>query len=157
MRKTRLASIAASIVAVLLMTHAALAHGYSAGPIRVEHPWAAATPPGAAVGAAYMRVANTGRTPMRLVGASTPAAQRVEIHTMSMEGGVMRMRPVVGGLVVPAGGQVRLAPGGLHLMLIGLKGPLRVEDFVPLSLHFEGGLNLTVELYVEDRASGHRH
>lgn len=157
MRRTRIGAVAASIMALLLMTHAALAHGYSAGPIRVEHPWAAATPPGAAVGAAYMRIANSGRTPVRLVGASTPAAARVEIHTMSMEGGVMRMRPVVGGLVVPAGGQVRLAPGGLHLMLIGLKGPLRVEDFVPLSLHFEGGLNLNLELYVEARAGGHAH
>ncbi len=157
MRSEILAMIAAPLVAFLLLTGVAVAHGYSAGPIRVEHPWAAATPPAAAVGAAYMVIVNTGRAPLRLIGASTPVAERVEIHTMSMEGGIMRMRPIAGGLLIPAGGQVKLAPGGMHAMLIGLKGRLIAEDFVALTLRFEGGLNVNVELYVEERAGGHGH
>lgn len=148
---------AAAMLVVLMLSSAAFAHGYSAGPIRIEHPWAAATSPGAPTGVAYMRIANTGRAPIRLIGATTPVAQRAEIHTMSMDGGIMRMRPVVGGLVIPPGGMVRLAPGGLHLMLIGLRGPLLAEDLVPLTLHFEGGLNVNVELYVEQNAAGHGH
>jgi hypothetical protein len=149
--------IAVAPLALALLTNAVFAHGYSGGPIRIEHPWAAAAPQGATTGIAYMRIANTGRAPIRLMGAATPAAQRVEIHTMSMDGGVMRMRPIVGGLVIPASGEVRLTPGGLHLMLIGLKGPLVAEDFIPMTLHFEGGLNINLELYVEDRDSGHMH
>lgn len=154
--RTNIFCVAAALI-LLVLSGDTLAHGYSAGPIRVEHPWAAATPRGAAVGAAYMRLVNTGRAPVRLVGATTPAAQRVEIHTMSMDGGVMRMRPMVGGLVVPAGGQVRLAPGGLHLMLINLRGPLLAEDLVPLTLHFDGGLNVNLELSVEEHAGSHGH
>jgi len=158
MRINILASVVSSLVAIALIgAGAALAHGYSAGPIRIEHPWAAAAPQGAPTGVAYMRIANTGRTPIRLMGANTPAAQRVEVHTMSMEGGIMRMRPVIGGLVVPPGGKVRLAPGGLHLMLIGLRAPLLAEDLIPMTLHFEGGLNINIELYVEEHAGGHGH
>lgn len=155
---TRTNSIFALALLILAaVTSTAFAHGYSDGPIRIEHPWAAAAPQGATTGIAYMRISNTGNRPIRLMGGTTPVAQRVEIHTMSMDGGVMRMRPIVGGLVIPAGGEVRLAPGGLHLMLIGLKGPLVAEDFIPMTLHFEGGLNINLELYVEDRGAGHMH
>lgn len=146
------------VVAVLSLAFAsvALAHDYQAGPIKVGHPWARATAPGAAVGAGYMKITNSGDAPVQLVGATTPAAARVEVHTMSMDGGVMRMRPVP-ALTIPAQSTVELKAGGLHLMLIGLKKPLVVEDLVPLTLTFSGGLTVNVELYVEEISSGGGH
>ena len=138
----------------------AFAHEYTVGPVKVFHPWARATAPGATTGAGYMKIINQSAQPLRLIGVSSPVAAAVEIHNMSMDGGVMRMRPIVGGLVVPAGGQVQLRPGGLHLMLIGLKKPLVEEDFVPLTLSFDGGVKVNIELYVESMgagASGHGH
>jgi hypothetical protein len=139
-----------------LLATAALAHSYSGGAISIEHPWAAPTPPGAGVGAAYMTITNNGNTPVRLLGATTPAAAHVELHTMSVEGGVMRMRPMTGGAVIAPHGSFRFAPGGAHLMLIGLKKPLTLEEFIDLRLIFEGGKTLDVELYVEAAAS-HAH
>jgi len=151
---------ASTVALVLLLTAAAASHEYASGPIKVVHPWAAATTPGATVGAGYMKIVNTGPTPIRLLGAGSPASNKVEIHSMSMDGGVMRMRPLPGGLIVPANGQVQLKPGGLHLMLIGLKRPLLEAELVPLTLAFEGGVSMNVELRVENRgapASGHGH
>lgn len=142
----------------ILLAGISAAHEYVAGPLKIVHPWSRATPPGATVGAGYMKIINQGATPIRFLGGSTSAAQRVEIHTMIVDGGVMRMRPVTGGLVVPAGGQVALKPGGAHLMLIGLKKPLVEEDMVPLTLMFDGGVTVDVDLYIESMgapSSGH--
>ena len=74
----------------------------------------------------------------RLVGASSPAARAVEIHEMRMDGDVMRMRELPEGLALPAGQAVQLKPGGLHLMLQGLKQPLKTGDRVPVTLVIEG-------------------
>jgi copper(I)-binding protein len=149
-----------SAVAVLSLAFAGLAaaHDYQAGTIKVDHPWTRATAPGAQVGVGYMKITNNGAAPVQLIGASTPAAARVEVHTMSMDGGVMRMRAVP-SLTIPARGTVELKSGGLHLMLIGLKKPLVVEDLVPLTLNFSGGITLNVELYVEQMGAsgGHGH
>lgn len=152
----KIAAIVFCLASAPLLATAACAHGYSSGAIAIEHPWAAPTPPGAGVGAAYMTITNNGDMPVRLVGATTPAAASVELHAMSVEGGVMRMRPMTGGAVVPPHSSFRFAPGGAHLMLIGLKKPLALEDFVDLRLLFEGGRTLDVELYVEAAAS-HAH
>jgi copper(I)-binding protein len=147
-------------VAVLSLAFAGLAdaHDYQAGTIKVDHPWTRATAPGAQVGVGYMKITNNGAAPVQLVGASTPVAAKVEVHTMSMEGGVMRMRAVP-SLTIPARSTVELKSGGLHLMLIGLKKPLVVEDLVPLTLNFSGGITLDVELYVEQMGAsvGHGH
>ncbi|MCE9520968.1 MAG: copper chaperone PCu(A)C [Alphaproteobacteria bacterium] len=157
-------SFARSIVAVsailLLTTVTALAHEYASGPLKVVHPWSPSTTPGATVGAGYMKVVNLSPAPIRLLGASSPAAARVEFHSMSMDGGVMRMRPLPEGLVVPANGQVQLKPGGMHMMLIGLNRPLTEEELVPLTLIFQGGLRMDVELYVENMGAAvnaHEH
>lgn len=148
-------------VAVLSLAIAGVAdaHDYQAGPIKVGHPWTRATAPGAAVGAGYLKITNTSDKPVQLLGATTPAAAAVEIHSMTMDGGVMRMRPIAGGLAIPAKTTVELKSGGLHLMLLGLKKPLVVEDLVPLTLNFSGGISINVELYVEEMASagGHGH
>lgn len=125
------------------------AHDYTLGDLKVGHPWSRATPPSAKVGAGYLSIANQGGVPDRLIAASSPAAGRVEIHEMSMESGVMRMRELAQGLAVPAGQRVELKPGGLHLMLMDLAAPLREGGMVPVTLTFERAGRLEVELKIE--------
>ena len=100
---------------------------------------------------AYLRLHNAGPTPLRLMGGSTPMAQRVEIHETSTEGGIARMRPRPEGVEVPPGGTVDLAPGGLHLMLIAPARDLQVGDSFPLTLHFAGGGSAEVAVAVTSR------
>jgi copper(I)-binding protein len=146
--------IAAAAIAAL----PAAAHDYTAGDLAIGHPWTRAA--GAnGNGAAFMQLRNTGAQADRLVSASTPMARVVELHTMLRDGDVMRMRPVQ-DIPVPAGGAVALAPGGFHIMLIGLTGPLAQGSRVPLTLRFERAGEVQVELSVEAagaRGSGHQH
>jgi copper(I)-binding protein len=106
-----------------------------------------------------MKIENTGKAADRLVGASTPAAERVELHTMAMDGNVMRMREVA-AIDLPPGQTVALEPGRLHLMLMGLKSPLKADTKVPLTLKFEKAGEVQVELKVEAADAGpggHQH
>ena len=138
---------------------ATLAHGYAAGSVKIGHPWARFTVAGQSAGGAYMKLQNTGSTADRLLGGSTPVAERVELHSMSMEGNVMRMREV-SAIDIPPGQTVTLQPGQLHLMLQGLKAPLKAETKVPLTLKFEKAGEVQVELKVEAAgpgAGGHQH
>lgn len=98
--------------------------------------------------AAYMTIANKGKEPDRLVGAKADVSKAVEIHETVMDGDVMRMQPVQGGIEVPAGGQVELKPGGYHVMLIGLTRDLNAGDKFPLTLQFEKGGEMTVQAEV---------
>jgi copper(I)-binding protein len=104
-------------------------------------------------GAAFMTLRNRGGQADRLVSASVPIARTVELHTHIRDGDVMRMRPVA-DIPVPAGQTVRLRPGGLHVMLIGLTEPLRQGATVPLTLRFERAGEATVQL--ESQAAGAR-
>ena len=124
-------SVAGLLLAIAVGAGATSKHG-----VRVEQAWARATPPAAPVGGAYLVVANDGDTDDRLLGLQSDVAERVEIHEMRMDGGVMRMRQVADGLPVPAHGRLVLAPGGQHLMLIGLKRPLAEGDTFRLTLRF---------------------
>jgi copper(I)-binding protein len=99
--------------------------------------WARATSAGAPNGAAYGYVVNLGPESDTLIGGSTPAASTVEIHTMILDGDVMRMRPVEGGLEIPAMGFAELAPGGLHIMFINLVAPLEAGSILDVVLTFE--------------------
>ncbi|WP_434622147.1 copper chaperone PCu(A)C [Azospirillum sp. B2RO_4] len=126
----------------------AMAHSYKAGPIEIGHPWARATAPSAPNGGAYLSLTNTGSTEDRLVSASTPAAEKAELHTHLNENGVMKMREVPAIPVAP-GEQVKLAPGGLHIMLLGLKKPLEKGARIPMTLHFEKAGTVDVEIAVE--------
>jgi periplasmic copper chaperone A len=112
------------------------------GPVKVESAWARATPPRAEVGAIYMTL--TAPTADRLVGVSTPAAAKAEVHDMTTENGVMRMREVAGGLSLPAGQPVVLGPGGYHVMLKGLQAPLKPGQQIPLHLTFASAPPLDV-------------
>ena len=125
----------------------ALAHDYTQGDLRIGHPWSRAA--GANTnGAGFMTIRNTGAQPDRLLSASTPIARVVELHTHIREGDVMRMRPVA-DIPLPAGETVRLRPGGLHVMLIGLNEPLRQGAEVPLTLRFERAGEVRVMLAIE--------
>ncbi|WP_421990170.1 copper chaperone PCu(A)C [Roseococcus sp.] len=130
------------------------------GPIAVEGGWTRAAGQGAQ-GAGFFSIRNTGAQADTLVAASSPAAARVELHTSLREGDVMRMRPVE-SIPLPAGGSVALAPGGLHMMLIGLTRPLVVGQTIPVSLRFERAGQVTVNLTVQAAgarapAQGHQH
>lgn len=147
-----------ALIAAAILPLPAAAHDYTAGEIRIGHPWTRAA--GAnANGAGFMTLSNTGSQPDRLLSAASPIARVVELHTHVREGEVMRMRPVR-DIPVPAGQTVELRPGGLHIMLIGLNAPLQQGGRVPLTLRFERAGEVQVELAVEAagaRGSGHRH
>lgn len=108
-----------------------------AGAVAIEAPWIRATPGGAKVAGGYVTLRNAGREPDRLTGAAIPGAGRTEIHSMSMEGGVMKMAPVAGGLALPPGETVALKPGGYHLMFLDLKDGLKAGETVAGTLTFE--------------------
>lgn len=116
--------------------------------VSVEQPWTRATPPGAKVGAGFMRLRNAGAAD-RVVGASSPVAGRVEMHVTLREGDVMKMRQVK-SFEVPSGGSFELKPGGAHLMLVDLKRQLKPGDKVPLTLMLEKGGERKLELSVEE-------
>jgi periplasmic copper chaperone A len=134
----------------LLTTTTALAHGGSAGDVRIEHPYATPSVAGTSNGAAYIAtLENTGKQPDRLLRASTPAAARAELHTMSMDDGVMRMREVDAIALAP-GAAVKMRPGqGYHFMLMGLKKPLKEGDSFPMTLEFERGGKVEVKVVVQ--------
>ena len=121
---------------------------YKVGSIQISQPWARATPKGASSGAAYMTVSNTGTAAQRLTCVSSDAAAECQIHEMTMDGGVMKMRPVQGGLEVKPGETVTLKPGGFHVMLVGLKGPLQVGKSLDATFKVEGGGTVQVEFPV---------
>ncbi|HXE27513.1 MAG TPA: copper chaperone PCu(A)C [Stellaceae bacterium] len=105
--------------------------------IKVDQVWARATPGAVKTGAIYLTVTNTGTTPDTLEGvASTPVAEHAGLHEMKMENGVSEMRPVK-SLTIEPGKSVVLEPNGYHLMLTGLKGPLKEGQTVPLTLTFD--------------------
>ena len=125
--------------------------------VSVDKPWSRATPPGAKVGAGFMRLRNAGAAD-RVIGASSPVAGRVEMHVTVRDGDVMRMREVK-SFEIPAGGSFELKPGGAHLMLMDLKRPLKKGEKVPLTLKLEKGGELKAELTVEElgaRQPAHR-
>ncbi len=114
--------IALALACACLSAHAA---------VEITEAWARATPPGQEVGAAYMNLKSDQAA--RLVGASSPIADSIEIHEMSMKNGVMQMR-MMQTMPLPAGKVVKLAPGGFHLMLFDLKTPLKAGESIEIEL-----------------------
>jgi copper(I)-binding protein len=145
----------------LLSIGVAEARDYRLANLEIITPWARATPPSAPAGGGFVVIKNTGAMADRLVSARSPAAGAVQIHEMKMDGNVMRMRELEKGLEIPAGATVTLAPGGLHLMMMGLKEPLKQGSSVPLTLVFEKAGSIDVELTVEGlgaaKPSAHKH
>jgi copper(I)-binding protein len=115
---------------------AAMTAGASAqtGQVKIENAWARATPAGASTAAIYLTLVAPDAD--KLVSVSTPAARESDLHTMSMENGVMKMRALTDGVDLPAGKAVTLKPGGMHIMLSALTGPLKEGENVPVTLNF---------------------
>jgi len=123
----------------------ARAANFDIGAIDITQPWTRATPKGASSAAAYMTITNNGSTPDRLSCVSSEVSGECQIHSMTMEGGVMKMRPVEGGLEIKPGETVMLKPGGFHVMLVNLKHPLEQGQEVKVMLKFEHAGTIAVE------------
>lgn len=127
-----------------------LAGDYTLGALEIENPYARATPPNAPVSGGYMTIRNTGGEADRLVSGHAAFAERIEIHEMTMQGDVMKMRQIEGGLEIPAGGEVVLKPGGYHVMFIGLDGQLKQGDIQKVTLIFEKAGSIELDFNVQD-------
>ena len=137
-----------SACVLALATNLAAAQEFKAGSIEIDNPWSRATPKGAKVAAGYLVIKNSGTDPDRLVGGTSPAAGKVEVHEMSMDKGVMKMRPVSGGLEIKPGETVELKPGSFHLMMMDLKQQIDKGKPFKASLNFEKAGPIEVEFTV---------
>jgi copper(I)-binding protein len=141
------------------LAHAALFAALFVAPVRAEEvkagdlvitqAWSRATPGGAKIGGGYLTIENKGTVADRLIGGSGDVADKIEVHEMAMNNGVMTMRPLDKGLVIEPGKTVKLAPGGYHLMMFDLKSPLKQGDKVPLTLEFEKAGKVKLSLDVQ--------
>ena len=143
----RTAILLASLTTLLFAP--ARAEDVKAGDLVISQPWMRATPGGAKTGGGFLTIENKGTAPDKLIGASADGAGKIEVHEMVMNDGVMKMRPVEGGLAIDPGKTVKLAPGGLHLMMTDLKSPLKKGDKMPVTLEFEKAGKVAVTLEVQ--------
>ncbi|MBV9736040.1 MAG: copper chaperone PCu(A)C [Acidisphaera sp.] len=132
---------------LVLLAAPALGRDFSVDGLRVSEPWSRATASAGGTAAGYMAITNTGRAPDRLIAAACPVAQGTELHSEMAEAGVMRMRPVQ-EIALPPGQTVRLAPDGLHLMLMGTKQKLTQGSSIGCTLTFEKAGRVDVTLAV---------
>lgn len=126
----------------------------NAATMEVRNAWIRTPPPGAPTAAGYATITNHGIASDRLTGAYSSAAASVGLHEMSKQGGVMRMRPVAGGLAIGSSATVKLDPNGRHLMLTGLKHPLKAGEHVRIVLQFQRAGSVTADFVVRDDAGG---
>ncbi len=145
---TRIAFYAAAVLGLLLALPAQ-AEDVTLGALKISAPWARATPKGASIGGGYMKVANTGSTPDRLLGGAAEFSNRVEFHEMSMAGGVMKMRAMPNGIEIKPGQTIEFKPGSYHLMFVGLKKGLENGQHVKATLQFEKAGKVEVDFTVE--------
>jgi len=115
--------------------------------VQVEKPWTRATAPGATVAGGYLLIRNPGAVPDRLLGASSPAAAKIELHMTINDNGVMKMREAR-GYDVPANGSFELKPGGAHLMVMDIKRPFKDGEKVPVTLKFAKSGEIKAEFLV---------
>lgn len=151
----------AFLAAFLLGAGLAGAHGFKVGDLEIGHPYSRAMLPGAKVGGGYLKIVNPGKTDDRLVSVSSDRAASVQIHEMSMDGTVMKMRELPQGIPVPAGDTVELKPGGYHLMFMNVSQPFKEGEMVKAVLNFEKAGPVEVEFAVGpaggDTHAGHGH
>jgi hypothetical protein len=145
--------LAIAALAAIAAAGNAAAHDYQLRTLHIDHPVAWATPPGARTGGVFLVVENRGDRSDRLLRVSTPAAGVAELHQMTLDAGVMRMRAVA-GLDIKAGDRLVLKPGSYHVMLADLKEPLHAGDNFPLTLAFENAGSIVVQVTVESMTGG---
>jgi len=138
------------LILALLASITVSAHAQTAP--KVEGAWARPTVSGQSGGGGFLKITG-GSGADKLVSASAGVSKMVELHTMEMDGNVMRMRQV-DGIAVPAGGTVELKPGGLHIMFMGLTQTLKAGDKFPLTLKFERAGEVKVDVRVSVQAPG---
>lgn len=163
MRGASLRALAPRMIAMLLraLTSALLfttllpapaAIAADSGTLQVSGAWARPMPPGARVGGGYVEIHNAGETARRLIGAESPRASSMEIHTMAEVDGVMRMRRLPDGIEIPAGARISLKPGAEHLMFFNPAPAFAEGETIPVSLRFDGDESVLVEFEVADRS-----
>jgi periplasmic copper chaperone A len=136
---------------------ASFAHEYTLGPLTIDHPWSRETAPKASVGAGFMTIRNYGKAPDRLLAVKSAIAGKVEVHTMTITDGVMRMRELKDGLTIPAGGEVKLEPGAEHVMFMGLTGQIKQGEAFKATLVFERAGEVEVSFKVEPAGAKPAH
>jgi copper(I)-binding protein len=148
MRRLIATTLFVTLVAALASSPAR-AEDVKVGDLVISQAWSRATPNGAKVGTGYLTIENKGAAADKLVGVTGDVSPRIEVHEMSMNNGVMKMRPVEGGVTIDPGKTVKLAPSGYHLMIMDLKSPLKQGDKLPLTLQFEKAGKVAVTLDVQ--------
>lgn len=145
---------AALAAAILVVTPAFVHNGVThLGPINISLPFTRATLPNAPVAGGFLTIENTGTEPDRLISAASDIADDTQIHEMAMQGDVMKMRQLADGLEIPAGETVVLAPGGFHIMFMGLKQALVEGETITVTLTFEKAGTVDVVLPIEAAAA----
>lgn len=138
-------------LAFTFFVSAASAHDYKKGELFIEHPWSRPAAAGVKTGVAYLSIRNDGNEADRLISVKTEASNAAELHSTTKEGDVMKMRKIEKGVELPPGATVKFEPGGLHIMLIGLKQPLDEGRSFPLTLVFEKAGEAPVEVKIESK------
>lgn len=147
--------------ALIVFSGHSLAHNdmkspeYRIGQLKIENPYARATVPGQKAAGGFMKIENKG-TADQLIAASSPVAGEMQLHTMTMDGNVMKMREVK-AIDVPANGTVELKPGGLHLMFMDIKSPLKAGEAVPVKLKFQKAGEVEIKVPVREISAGSGH
>ncbi|WP_168215584.1 copper chaperone PCu(A)C [Marinobacter confluentis] len=134
---------------------AALADSYTQGNITITDPWSRETPPGVSKGVAYMKITNNGDVAVTLIDAETTKTGDVTLHQSRMNGDLMTMRYVEGGLSIPAGETVELRPGGYHFMLEELDRGLVRNESVAMTVFFEDAEAVNIKLQVKSAGEMH--
>ena len=147
---------AATAVVITASSHTAHAAEYKLGDLTIKQPTTRATPPTAKVGVGFMTIHNAGTQADTLISGSAAFAGKVEIHTMSMENDVMKMRQLENGLEIPAGGEVVLKSGGYHIMFMKLKAGLKEGETRKVTLNFERAGSIDLDFTVA-KLAGHSH
>jgi periplasmic copper chaperone A len=148
MRKLITMSFCAALVTCIAGA-SARADEVKAGDLVISQAWSRATPNGAKIGTGYFTIENKGTAADKLIRVTGDVSDKIEVHEMSMNNGVMKMRPVDGGLTIDPGKTVKLAPSGYHLMIMDLKSPLKQGGKVPVTLEFEKAGKVAVTLDVQ--------
>ena len=150
-----------ALLSLFILPSWAFAHSYNLGGLHIGHPWTRATPGGADVAGGFLSITNSGTTDDRLIAVSIDGVTRVDIHEMTMDNGMMVMRPLKDGLVVPAGATVELKPGSFHIMMMGLSQPFKEGETVKATLTFEKAGQIAIDFKVEapgsNPADKHQH
>jgi periplasmic copper chaperone A len=142
-----------TVTFLTLLANTAFAQSYKLGALEIDNPWSRATPKSADTAAGYLTIKNTGSTPDRLVAATLSDAASAQIHQMTMDNGVMKMREVPNGLEIKPGETVELKPQGFHVMFMGLKAPLLKGQNIKGTLTFEKAGSIDVDFAVQAAGS----